>query len=107
MKPRLFLAAAAMLACARAMADDGMVAQSQELAFARVSICYNYGCLTHAVVDFTPWQLGTLERLLAGSASAADERKALGRAIGRMYFFAGASTPIWRDHGMNYKDGGV
>ncbi len=97
----------ALLLPAGAMADDGTVAQSQELAFARVGICYNYGCLVHAVVDFTPWQLGTLKRMLAGSASAAEERKTLGRVIGRMFYFAGASTPIWRDHGMNYRDGGV
>jgi hypothetical protein len=74
---------------------------------ARVQICYNYGCLTHSEAEITAWQLAYLDRLFADVHDAAGERQVLGRAIGRLYFFAGASTPIWHDHGLNYKDDGV
>lgn len=72
-----------------------------------VNICYNYGCDAHARVEFKPVQIDNIARLFAGVGNAADERRVVGRAVGRMYFYAGEKTPIWHDHGQNYWDDGV
>lgn len=72
-----------------------------------VTICYNYGCYVQARVNFTVAQFDNVARLFASVKDAAGERKALGRAIGRMYYFAGESTPIWHDHGENFWDDGA
>src|SRR5271170_2533823 len=75
-----------------AMADDSAPAYPIESGVDRANICYNYGCLTQAEVEFTPSQLAVLDRLFAAAHNAAEERKVLAHAIGRLYFFAGAST---------------
>jgi hypothetical protein len=72
-----------------------------------VTICYNYGCYTGAQVNYSDAQLATLHQLLAAAGDAAAEREAISVAIGRMYGIAGEQTPIWRDKGGNYADGGV
>jgi hypothetical protein len=72
-----------------------------------VAICYNYGCYTGAQVNYSDAQLATLHQLLAAAGDAAAEREAISVAIGRMYAIAGEQTPIWRDKGGNYADGGV
>lgn len=72
-----------------------------------VAICYNYGCYTKAQVTYSDRQLDTLHQLLAAAGDAAAEREAISIAIGRMYAIAGEQTPIWRDKGGNYADGGV
>ena len=89
---RLLLAALAVLA-SRAYAEE-------------VTICYNYGCYARAPVDFGATQLEALHRQLAAAADAAAERGAIAAVIGRMYAIAGEQTPIWRDKGGNYADGG-
>jgi hypothetical protein len=99
------LAGAALLYAAIAAGEGGAPAAPDLSDW--VTICYNYGCHVTVTVDFTPGQLEVLQRMFAGVKDAEEERKVLGRAIGRMYFFAGEKTPIWRDHGLNYRDNGV
>lgn len=72
-----------------------------------VNICYNYGCYSKAQVAYSERQLDALHQLLAAAGDAAAERAAVSVAIGRMYRIAGEQTPIWRDKGGNYADGGV
>jgi len=71
-----------------------------------VTICYNYGCYARAPVDYSEAQLDALHQLLAAAADAAAERDAISTVIGRMYAIAGEQTPVWRDKGGNYADGG-
>ena len=71
-----------------------------------LTICYNYGCHAQAQVNFDEARLEALRALLAGAEDAAAERAALSLAIGRMYAIAGEQTPVWRDKGRNYADGG-
>ena len=71
-----------------------------------VTICYNYGCHSRAQVSFSEGQLNGLNDLLAAAGDAAAERGAISIAIGRMYGIAGEQTPVWRDKGGNYADGG-
>ena len=73
----------------------------------QVTICYNYGCHARAQVDFSEERLDPLHRLLAAAGDAAAEREAISAVIGRMYAIAGEQTPIWRDKGGDYADGGV
>lgn len=71
-----------------------------------VTICYNYGCYARAQVNYSEAQLAYLQQLLAAAGDAAAERAAISIAIGRMYAIAGEQTPVWRDKGGNYADGG-
>jgi hypothetical protein len=71
-----------------------------------VTICYNYGCQAQAQVDFGEPQLDALRSLFAAADDPAAERAAISLAIGRMYAIAGEQTPVWRDKGGNYADGG-
>jgi hypothetical protein len=72
----------------------------------QVTICYNYGCYAKAQVAYSERQLDTLHQLLAAAGDAGAEREAISVAIGRMYGIAGEQTPVWRDKGGNYADGG-
>jgi hypothetical protein len=72
----------------------------------QVTICYNYGCYAKAPVDYGGEQLDYLRQLLAAAGDARAEREAISIAIGRMYAIAGEQTPVWRDKGANYADGG-
>lgn len=91
---RLLLLAALILPGGRARAEE-------------VTICYNYGCNARAPVNYGEAELEALHRLLAAADDAAAERAAISRVIGRMYAIAGAQTPVWRDKGGNYADGGA
>jgi len=71
-----------------------------------VTICYNYGCHAQAQVAFAEPQLDALRSLFAGVEDPAAERAAISVAIGRMYAIAGEQSPVWRDKGGNYADGG-
>ena len=71
-----------------------------------VTICYNYGCYTKAQVTYSDAQLDALHQLLASADDARAEREAISLAIGRMYGIAGEQTPVWRDKGGDYADGG-
>ncbi len=73
----------------------------------QATICYDYGCYSHAQVRYSDEQLESLRALLAAAADARAERAAISLAIGRMYAIAGEQTPIWRDKGGNWADGGV
>jgi len=92
---------------ARGFALLGLVALPGLSAHAdEVTICYNYGCYARAPVDYSEQQLAPLRQRLAASADAAAEREAISSVIGRMYAIAGEQTPVWRDKGGNYADGG-
>ena len=84
-----------------ALAVPALRAQGDE-----VSICYNYGCYARAPVNYSEAQLERLHQALAAAADAKAEREAISAVIGRMYAIAGEQTPVWRDKGGNYADGG-
>jgi hypothetical protein len=73
----------------------------------RVVVCYNYGCLAQAEVVYDDQQLRELAEILAPAQDAADERAAIGVAIGRLLGWAGKQSPIFADRGGNYDDDGV
>lgn len=87
------------LLCALALPGSSVHAEE-------VMICYNYGCHARAQVNYSEAQLGRLQQQLAAARDAAAEREAIAAAIGRLYAIAGEQTPVWRDKGGNYADGG-
>lgn len=93
--------------CAGGLALLGALALPALSAHAEVvTICYNYGCYSRAPVDYSEAQLERLHQTLAAAADARAERAAISAVIGRMYAIAGEQTPVWRDKGGNYADGG-
>jgi hypothetical protein len=94
--------AARGLALFFALAAPGLRAQAEEL-----TICYNYGCSARAPARYAPAALRPLQLRLAAATDAAAEREAISVVIGRMYAIAGEQTPIRRDRGGNYDDGGI
>lgn len=73
----------------------------------KVSICYNYGCIAQAEIVYSDRQLNELGSLLASTHDAAQERAALGEAVGIMLGWAGEQSPIKADRGGNHADDGV
>lgn len=71
-----------------------------------VDICYNYGCATHATVNFRGAQLAQIRPLFATSPDPAAERTAIATAIGLFETMAGEQTPTFRDKGGNAADDG-
>lgn len=72
-----------------------------------VEVCYNYGCAQTARVAFSDEQLGQLQELLAGSGDPEVERAVLAWAVGRLYHWAGAQSPIHADQPGDLADEGV
>ena len=70
----------------------------------RVSVCFNYGCLMQAEVVFSDEQMHELALLLGAAHDAAQERAAIGVAIGRLHGWAGEQSPISADRGENQAD---
>lgn len=70
----------------------------------RVSVCFNYGCLTQAEVVFADAQLDEITRLLSAATNPVQERDAVAKAVGRLLGWAGEQTPIAADRGGNYAD---
>ena len=70
----------------------------------RVSVCFNYGCLAQAEVEFSDEQLAGIGRSLAVAHDAEDERRIIGEAVGLMLAWAGQQSPIAADRGGNYAD---
>lgn len=73
----------------------------------RLSVCFNYGCLSQADVVFSEAQLADVARLFAAAGDAAQERDALALAVGRLLGWAGEQTPIAADRGGNFADAGT
>jgi len=73
----------------------------------QITICFNYGCLNQAEVEFSDGQLDEVAELLGGARTAAEEREAIGEAVGRLLGWAGQQSPIAADRGGNYDDDGV
>ncbi|MBK7355844.1 hypothetical protein [Propionivibrio sp.] len=90
-----FLAAVLLLCALNAGADE------------RVTVCFNYGCLTQADVIYSDAQLRVLGMLLGGARDAAEERQAISVGVGLMLGWAGQQTAISADRGGNYADDGV
>lgn len=72
-----------------------------------VPICYGYGCIAQASVQFSEERLRVINQQLAVAVDPDEERKMLAIAIGRMYGWAGEQTDIRNDRGGNYADGHV
>jgi hypothetical protein len=70
----------------------------------RVSVCFNYECLAQAEVVFSDAQLLELKDLLGRAQNPAQEREAVGEAVGRLFGWAGRQSPISADRGGNYAD---
>lgn len=73
----------------------------------RVTVCFNYGCISQAEAVYDDRQLAELGALLGAARDAAGERDAISVAVGRMLGWAGRQTPIAADRGGNYADDGV
>lgn len=71
---------------------------------ARLSLCYNYGCVAEAAVSFETAELEVVRASLAAAANPAEERTALSAALGLLYAIAGARTPLGADRAGNYLD---
>ncbi|MBL8419453.1 MAG: hypothetical protein JNK92_02350 [Dechloromonas sp.] len=72
-----------------------------------VPICYGYGCIAQASVQFSEEHLRVINQQLAVAVDPDEERKMLAIAIGRMYGWAGEQSDIRNDRGGNYADGGI
>ncbi len=68
-----------------------------------LTVCFNYGCYAQADVSFSEEQLAEIKASLR-AADAAEEREHLARALGRLYAWAGAQSPIAADKGGNLAD---
>ena len=90
---RHFLAVASLLFAGASAADE------------TVAVCYGYGCVAQAEIQYSPGQLGDVRRLLAYAIDPAGERIILGKVIGRLYRWAGEQSPVHDDRGGNYADG--
>ena len=73
----------------------------------RVSVCFNYGCLTQAEIVYSNEQLRELRSLLSEAQDAEQERAAIAIAVGRLLGWAGKQSPIAADRGGNYADNAV
>jgi hypothetical protein len=92
---RILTVATMALTCGAASADE------------TVTICFNYGCAAQADVVFPERSLHPIEEMLGASGSADYERQFLAQAVGRLYAFAGKTTPIHNDKAGNSADDGV
>lgn len=72
-----------------------------------ITICYNYGCASQAVVRLENLQLARIKAMFSPATSAGGERSAIARAIGLFETFAGEETPTFRDKGGNAADDGM
>jgi len=70
-----------------------------------VPICYGYGCIAEASVQFSEERLREINQQLVVAVDPDEERKMLAIAIGRMYGWAGEQSDIRNDRGGNYADG--
>ena len=60
----------------------------------RISVCFNYGCLMQAEVVFSNERLRELALLLGEAHDAAQERAAIGVAVGRLHGWAGQQLSL-------------
>jgi hypothetical protein len=69
-----------------------------------VSVCFNYDCVAQAEVFFDDGQLTELGRLLGRVQTPAEEREAIGEAVGYLLGWAGQQSSIAADRGGNFAD---
>jgi len=74
---------------------------------AEVSLCFNYGCQSEASVEVGEEMLAGIAASLAGAGAAAEERRRLAAAVGRLYRLAGRQSPIGADRAGDYLDAGA
>lgn len=72
-----------------------------------VTICYNWGCTTHATVVFDYPNLDRIAALFYDVPTPEAERSAIRLALGLMARVAGEQTPTRNDRGGNLDDDGV
>jgi hypothetical protein len=80
-----------------------LIAQADE----RVTICFNYGCLSQMEIVYSDAQLSALAIILGQPDDAEQERMAIAQTVGLMLAWAGEQSPIWADRGGNLADNGV
>jgi hypothetical protein len=85
----------------------GLSARGALAAAERVSVCFNYDCVTQADVLFDDGQVTELGRLLGRARTPVEEREAIGAAVGRLLGWAGQQSSIAADRGGNYADDAV
>ncbi len=69
-----------------------------------VLFCYNWSCAAEARVTFAEPLLRSLTRLVIKAGDAAEERRQLAKAVGRLYAEAARQSPIAADRAGNMKD---
>jgi hypothetical protein len=85
----------------------GLFARGALAADERVSVCFNYNCIAQAEVLFDDGQLVELGSLLGRAHTPAEEREAIGEAVGRLLGWAGQQSSIAADRGGNVADAAV
>ena len=73
----------------------------------RVSVCFNYGCISQAEVEFDDDQLEEIGRFFTQPTSPAEERQVIAAVVGNLLGWAGQQSPIGADRGGNYADDAV
>lgn len=86
------------------LALSWLAAAGKVAAVERIEVCYNYGCVAQATVEYTESQLAWARKSLLAAKTAVEERAALAPVIGRLYYWAGRQSPIYADKGGNYAD---
>lgn len=77
------------------------------LADERVAICFNYGCVSEAQVEFSEARLTEVHERLMLADSAVADRAILALVLGRLYSWAGEQSPINADRPGDFLDDGV
>lgn len=67
-------------------------------------LCYNYGCHTQEAVSYGPMQLEPARVALLTALDPEAERETLAVEVGRLYRWAGRSTPIHADRAGDLAD---
>ena len=98
--------ASGLLAMVLACVGNAQAQANAEHGGETLTVCFNYGCYAQADVSFSEVQLAEIKASLR-AADAAAEREHLARALGRLYAWAGAQSPIAADKGGNLADEAV
>jgi hypothetical protein len=73
----------------------------------RLSVCFNYGCVSEADAWLDGATLQAVHERLARAGEASEERLALAEAVAMLYRAAGRQTPIRADRAGNLLDAAV
>jgi hypothetical protein len=70
----------------------------------RVTVCFNYGCVSEAQVVFSEARLTEVRERLMLADSALAERAILAQVLGQLYRWAGEQSPISADRSGDFLD---